>query len=161
MVAVGEDPTGVYLTVLVLGVALTFLVGQVLMRAGQGFLNDVFDDPTAARSVNRLVTLLFHLVVLGLVALITTVDFPTDGVFETVLTKIGVILLVNGAGHGLTLLVLGRIRARRREQEIVDEMAAQVEQSRQFRGGPAPYNQTVGSPRAHTPRPVIESGPNQ
>lgn len=156
----GEDPTGVYLTVLVIGVALTFLVGQVLVRAGQGFLNDVFDDTVAARSVNRLVTLLFHLVVLGFVALITTVDVPTDGVFETVLTKVGVILLVIGAGHGLTLLVLGRIRARRREQDIVDEMAAQVEQSRQFRGGTAP-NQTVGAPRAHTPRPAIESGPVQ
>lgn len=157
---------GSYVLLLVLSIALTVLVGQILMRTGESFLADVFDDRQTAKSVNRLLAVLFHLVVLGVLALITTVNPPPDGELQTLVFKLGVVLLVLGAAHGATMLLLARIRSKRREQELADEMSAQLEQSRQQYGSHYPndhYGQHVGSPRAHTPqsRPVIEAGPNQ
>jgi len=156
---------GSYLLVLVLGLGLTLVVGQVLLRTGQDYLAEVFSNTRTARSVNRLLGLLFHLVVLGILAIISTIDVPVDGELQTVVTKLGVILLVLGAAHGATMLVLARIRARRHEQDLADEMTAQIEFSRQQQQNQsgAQYGQHVGSPRAHTPqsRPVIESGPQQ
>lgn len=152
---------GSYLLVLVLGLVLTVVVGQILLRTGQDYLEEVFGDVRTARSVNRLLGLLFHLVVLGILAIISTVDMPVDGELQTVVTKLGVILLVLGAAHGGTMLVLARIRARRREQDLADEVTAQIEFTRQQQAHPG--GQHVGAPRAHTPqsRPVIESGPGQ
>ena len=40
------------------------------------------------------------------------------GAFQTVITKIGLVLLVLGAAHGGTMLALARIRSRRREQVL-------------------------------------------
>lgn len=159
------DPLGSYVLLLVLGTAVTVLVGQILIRTGEGFLEEVFESQRTARSINRLLAVLFHLVVLGLLALISTVDTPGEGPLQTLVTKLGVVLLVLGAAHGGTMLLLARIRSKRREQELADEMSAQLEQSRQQHGShyPNDYGQHVGAPRAHTPqsRPVIEAGPQQ
>lgn len=156
---------GEYVLVLLIGLVLTLIVGQILMRAGQEFLAEVFPGSGTARSVNRLLVVLFHLVVLGILSIISTVDVPGEGLLETVVTKVGVVLLVLGAAHGATLLVLARIRAKRKEQKLADEMSAQLEMSRQQQGQypDGHYGQHVGAPRAHTPqsRRVIESGPQQ
>lgn len=150
---------GEYVLVLLIGLVLTLIVGQILMRAGQEFLAEVFPDRGTARSVNRLLVVLFHLVVLGILAIISTVDVPGEDLLQTVVTKVGIVLLVLGAAHGGTMLVLARIRAKRREQDLADEMSAQLEYSR----NQGQYGQHVGAPRAHTPqsRPVIEAGPQQ
>ncbi len=160
------EPLGSYVLLLVLGIALTVVVGQILMRTGEAFLEEVFEEQRTARSVNRLLAVLFHLVVLGLLALISTIEVPTEGLLQTLVTKLGVMLLVLGAAHGLTMLLMARIRSKRREQDLADEMSAQLEQSRQQYGSHYPNDhggQHVGAPRAHTPqsRPVIEAGPQQ
>ncbi len=156
------QPIGSYLLVLLLGLGLTLIVGQILLRTGQDYLAEVFDNRRTARSVNRLLGLLFHLIVLGILALISTMDVSVDGELQTVVTKLGVILLVLGVAHGGTMLILARIRSRRREQDLADEMTAQIEFTRQQQHN-TQYGQHVGAPRAHTPqsRPVIESGPPQ
>ncbi len=164
VVAVAEG-LGSYVLLLVLGIALTVLVGQILIRTGQGFLEEVFEQQKTARSINRLLAVLFHLVVLGVLALISTIEMRGDGPLQILVTKLGVVLLVLGAAHGSTMLLLARIRSKRREQELADEMSAQFEHSRQ-QGSHYPddhYGQHVGAPRAHTPqsRPVIEAGPQQ
>ena len=166
-----NDGVGLYVTVLLIGLVITLIVGQILVRAGQGFLEEVFSDRGTARSVNRLLAVLFHLVVLGILLLISTAGSPTEGAFETVVIKIGVLLLVLGAAHGGTMFALARIRAKRREQALADEMNAQFEVSRQQQGQQYPsrqydqhqYDEHVDAPRAHTPRdrPVIEAGPQQ
>lgn len=97
---------GTYVLVLILGIVLTVAVGQILIRTGQAFLDEVFNDPNTARSVNRLLAVLFHLVVLGVLALISTIEVPVEGVLQTVVTKLGVVLLVLGAAHGSTMIVL-------------------------------------------------------
>ncbi len=161
-VIIVHDGVGIYVTVL--GIVITLIVGQILIRAGQEFLEEVFTDRGTARSVNRLLAVLFHLVVLGILSLISTISVPTEGAFETVITKIGIVLLVLGAAHGGTILVLARIRSKRQEQALTDEMNAQFEVNRQqghYTQGQ--YGQHVDGPRAHThrDRPVIEAGPQQ
>ncbi|MQA17021.1 MAG: hypothetical protein GEV09_23685 [Pseudonocardiaceae bacterium] len=158
------EPLGSYVLLLLLGIALTVLVGQILIRTGESFLEEVFNDERTARSVNRLLAVLFHLVVLGVLALISTIEVPVEGVLQTLVTKLGVVLLVLGAAHGSTMLMLARIRSKRREQDLADEMSQQIENSRQQQGGHYDhYGQHVGAPHAHTPqsRPVIEAGPQQ
>ncbi len=165
-----NDGVGVNVTVLLIGLVITLIVGQILIRAGQDILQEVFTNRDTARSVSRLLAVLFHLVALGILLLISTADVPTEGVFETVALKIGVVLLVLGAAYGGTMLVLARIRSKRQEQALADEMNAQFEVSRQQQGQyPSPkydqhqYDQHMDTPRDQTPRdrPVIEAGPQQ
>ncbi len=160
-----NDGVGINVTVLLIGLVLTLIVGQILIRAGQEFLEEVFNSRSTARSVSRLLAVLFHLVVLGILSLISTVDVPTEGAFQTVITKIGLVLLVLGAAHGGTMLALARIRSRRREQVLEDEMNAQFEVGRHQQGKypSGQYDQDRDAPRDHTQRdrPVIEAGPQQ
>lgn len=110
------DDLGTYLVVLVLGIGLALVVGQVLLRTGQAILEEALGDQRVARSVNRLFAVLFHLGALGVLALISTIGVPVDGTVQTVVTKLGIILLILGVAHGLLMLTLARIRARSREQ---------------------------------------------
>lgn len=155
-----SEALGSYVLLLVLSVALTVLVGQILIRTGEDFLAEVFEDRSTARSVNRLLAVLFHLIVLGLLALLTTINPPADGELQTLVFKLGVVLLILGLAHGGTMLLLSRIRSKRREQELADEMSAQLEQSRHQYGH---YPNDHYGPHAQSPqsRPVIEAGPHQ
>lgn len=154
------EALGSYILLLVLSIVLTVLVGQILIRTGEGFLEDVFDDQRTGRSVNRLLAVLFHLIVLGLLAIITTINPPTDGRLQTLVFKLGVVLLILGAAHGATMLILARIRSKRREQELTDEMSSQLEQSRHH-GNYGHYPHDHYDTHPHQSRPVIEAGPQQ
>lgn len=111
-----------YVSFVVSGIALTLAVGQLLLRSGQVYLQETFADKALATSVNRLLAVLFHLIMLGVLGVISTVEVPVTGTAQTVVTKLGVVLLVLGAGHGATMYGLGRLRDRRREQEMWDRM---------------------------------------
>lgn len=117
-----DTATAQTLLLLLIAVGLTFLVGQILLRSGQPFLEDVFRDAKVARSVNRLLSVLFHLVTLGVLALISTVEVPVDGILQTVITKTGVILLILGIAYGISMLVLVRIRERRQATAIQERV---------------------------------------
>lgn len=126
--------TGTYLFIVVIGLVLTLIVGQVLIRAGHGFLRDVFDDDEVATSTTRLLAVLFHLVALGFLALVSTYQpIQVEGTVQLVVTQLGGVLLVLGLLHGLTLLLLARVRNRRRSQAIETEMSSQYEQQRRSR----------------------------
>lgn len=111
-----------YVAFLVLGVALVLIDGQLIYRSGRGYLREVY-RPDVARSMIQLVTVLFHLVVLGLLALISLLDVDTGLPVRDVVVKLGVVLLVLAVAHGLTLTILVQIRDRRRREQISDEMA--------------------------------------
>ncbi|GAA4884432.1 hypothetical protein [Actinomycetospora straminea] len=129
--------TGTYLFIVVVGAILTLIVGQILMRSGIGFLEDVFDSDEVARSTNRLLGVLFHLVALGFLALISTYrPFDVQGTVQIVVTQLGGVMLVLGVLHGLTLLLLARVRSRRRSETLETEMTQQYEQSRRARQNP-------------------------
>jgi len=126
--------TGTYLFIVVVGAIITLVVGQILMRSGIGFLRDVFDSEETAVSTNRLLGVLFHLVALGFLALISTYrPFDVQGTVQVVITQLGGVMLVLGVLHGLTLLLLARVRSRRRSETIESEMSSQYEQQRRAR----------------------------
>ncbi len=114
-----DDNLGAYLVFVVLGIGLTLVVGQLLFHSGRVYLEELFSDVRLASSVNALLAVLFHLVVLGVLGIISTVDVPVDGTVQTVVTKLGVVLLILGVAHGAVMLALGRLRTRRAEQQLL------------------------------------------
>ena len=123
------DDTSTYLMIVGIGTVLTVIVGIVLILSGRRFLEHVFDDEGVATSATWLLGVLFYLVALGFLALISTwnpIDF--DGVPQMVVTKVGVVLLVLGILHGVTLLLLARIRNRSREEQFESSMSGQLQQ---------------------------------
>ena len=126
-----------YLTFVTLGAIFTVIVGQLLIRSGQVYLEETFDLRLAS-SINRLIGGLFHLIMLGVLAIISTIEVPVHGSVQALITKLGVMLLVLGAGHGVTMLGLSRLRARRQEQELWNLMDS--------RGGPPAGTGVVNPP---------------
>lgn len=122
--------TGTYLLIVTIGFILTLIVGQILMRAGHGFLADVFDSEETATSTTRLLGVLFHCVALGILGLASTWQpIKVEGV-QLVVTQLGAVLLVLGILHGATLLLLSRVRSRRRSQSIEESISGQYEAQR-------------------------------
>ncbi|HEY0639092.1 MAG TPA: hypothetical protein VGD67_15685 [Pseudonocardiaceae bacterium] len=108
-----------YLVFVTLGIGLTVVVGQLLLRGGRVYLEELLADARLAASVNTLLGVLFHLVVLGVLGVISTIEVPVDGTVQTVITKLGVVLLVLGLAHGVVMLGLARLRTRREERRLL------------------------------------------
>src|SRR4029079_5070568 len=107
--------TAEYITLLVISIAITIVVGRILVVSGEPFLQEVFQDEKVTRSVNLLLSVLFHLITLGVLAIISVIDWvPGDGEpFQTLVARLGVVLLVLGVAYGVSMLVLIRVRERR------------------------------------------------
>ena len=118
-----------YVVFLLLGVVLVAVDGQLIYRSGRGYLSKAYGNAESARSMNRLVAVLFHLVVLGLLALISTIDIDIADPTQAVVFRLGIVLLLLALAHGATMAVLARIRDKQLQQALVDEMA---EEHRQF-----------------------------
>ncbi|WP_410570902.1 hypothetical protein [Amycolatopsis sp. cmx-4-61] len=106
--------TNAYLSFLAIGIALVLIDGQIIYRSGRRYLENSYGDPAAGASMTRLVTVLFHLATLGVLALISTVNLG-DSDLPGVVGRIGVLLLILALAHAITLGVLARIRG---EQEV-------------------------------------------
>ena len=85
-----------YILLLVVAVALTFVVGQLLIRAGEPFLFEVFQDRKVTRSVNLLLSVLFYLITLGVLAIISVLDIANlqDQPLQNFVVRLGIVLLV-------------------------------------------------------------------
>jgi len=115
--------TAMYITLLVVAIVLTFLVGRLLVTAGEPFLQEVFQERSVTRSVNLLLSVLFHLITLGVLAIITVIDFASDmEPLQQFVVKLGVVLLILGIAYGISMLVLIRVRERRRAAQISEEV---------------------------------------
>jgi hypothetical protein len=114
--------TAEYITLLVISVAITLLVGRLLVMSGQPFLQEVFQDEKVTTSVNRLLSVLFHLITIGVLTMISvwTLDIGTQ--LQNMVVKIGMVLIVLGIAYGISMLVLIRIRERRRASQIAEEV---------------------------------------
>ena len=122
-----EGSTTSYVLFLILGVLLVFVDGQLMRRSGTTYLKAVYPEVQVADSVNQLVTVLFHLVGLGIVALVSTVGLAGDP-FQALVTRTGVLLLVLAVTHGITLGALARLRGKQRERQLQDELTSRTEQ---------------------------------
>jgi 4-amino-4-deoxy-L-arabinose transferase-like glycosyltransferase len=109
------------LVLLMLGATAVALDGQLIRVNGYVYLQALHGDPDVARSVNRLITALFHLVMLGLAALLSTVDLSMRNPIEVVITKLGIILLALAAAHAATMYALSRVSARPNERLLREE----------------------------------------
>ena len=110
-----------YVTFLIVGVVLVLIDGQIIYRSGRGYLRKAY-EPEAARSMIQLVVGLFYLVVLGLLALISMIDIDTGLPVRDVVAQLGILLLVLAAAHGLAITILMRIRDRRWQEQMSDEI---------------------------------------
>ena len=63
--------TAEYITLLVISIVITVGVGRILMMSGQPFLREVFHDEQVTTSVNRLLSVLFHLITIGVLTMIS------------------------------------------------------------------------------------------
>jgi type VI protein secretion system component VasK len=115
--------TNSYIVFLLLGVVLVGVDGQIIYRSGRRYLEESHGATEASASMTRLVTALFHLTVLGLLALITTIDFGGDNPTEAVIVRLGVVLLMLAIAHGITIGVLTKVRARQKREGLAEEMA--------------------------------------
>ncbi|MGH3587311.1 MAG: hypothetical protein ACRDQ0_13400 [Pseudonocardia sp.] len=116
-----------YLVLLAVAIALTFLVGRLLVRAGEPFLQEVFHDAKVTRSVNLLLSVLFHLVTLGVLAIISVADFTSGASgLQNFVVRLGVVLLTLGIAYGISMLVLIRVRERRRANEISEQVTERL-----------------------------------
>jgi hypothetical protein len=112
--------TNAYVTFLLVGVLLVVVDGQIIYRSGRRYLEGSYGDPAAGASMTRLVTVFFHLAVLGLLALLSTIDLGGGSTLPAVVGKLGVMLLVLAIAHGITIAVLSRIR----DEQVGESFAA-------------------------------------
>jgi ABC-type multidrug transport system fused ATPase/permease subunit len=144
-----------YITLLVVAIVLTFLVGRLLVTAGEPFLQEVFQERSVTRSVNLLLSVLFHLITLGVLAIITVIDFASDmEPLQQFVVKLGVVLLILGIAYGISMLVLIRVRERRRAAQISEEVQERLAE----RAAPRPV---VDPAIAPTIAPTIAPAPKQ
>jgi hypothetical protein len=112
-----------YVAFLVIGTVLVLIDGQIIYRNGRRFLQQA--TPNApAESLTKLVSVLFHLGTLGVLALISTIDFAMDNQTQGIVLRIGIVLLVLGIAHGLAVSSLSRIRDREEFEEVNHEREA-------------------------------------
>jgi hypothetical protein len=98
-----------YLTFLLISVVLVLIDGQFIYRSGRRYLEHSYGDPAAGASMIRLITVMFHFAVLGVLALLSTIDFGGSSM-PAVVGRLGIVLLLLAVAHGITLAILGRIR---------------------------------------------------
>ncbi|HWD06237.1 MAG TPA: hypothetical protein VG674_27730 [Amycolatopsis sp.] len=111
--------TDAYLSFLAAGVVLVLIDGQIIHHSGRRFLADAYGDSTAAASVTRLVTVLFHLTTLGVLALVSTIDFGGSDL-PGVVGRLGVMLLILALAHAITLAGLSHIRGEKEAETLME-----------------------------------------
>ncbi|MEV8511804.1 hypothetical protein [Dactylosporangium sp. NPDC051484] len=117
---------GTYLLYLLVSIVLTVWVARTLLRNGQVFLDDAFEDERLAHSVNHLLVVGFYLLNLGYVAVALKISgsiVDGSGAMEALAMKLGLVLLVLGGMHFFNLFVLSRFRRHRMLEQAAPPVA--------------------------------------
>ena len=112
---------GGYVTFLILGIALVAADGFLIYRSGVRYLANAHTARSSATSMARLVTVLFMLVVLGVLALVSVIEVDAGGALQTVVVRLGVLLLILAAAHAITIAVLNQMRDRLNTEKLTME----------------------------------------
>lgn len=99
---------------LLLGALIVVIDGQILYQNGKRYLGGYCGDESAA-PMTRLIVVLFHLVALGILAIISTIDIGGTGL-QAVVTRLGVALILVAIFHAGALIILSRVREARQEE---------------------------------------------
>ncbi|MFG1642693.1 hypothetical protein ACGFMK_20580 [Amycolatopsis sp. NPDC049252] len=100
---------------LIIGLIIVVADGQVLYRSGRRYLRGP-DGDEGSGPMARMVVTVFHLVALGLLALLSVIGPGWSGSTAALVGRIGVFLLLVAVAHAATLSVL----ARRRQDNVVE-----------------------------------------
>lgn len=133
--------SGPYLVVLFVGAIIVVVDGQLIVRNSPAYLAEVY-RARPARKLSLLVAVFFHLVMLGVVALVASVGLGAAPGVQSIMARIGVILLLTAAGHALTLKILSRLRQEQEGTELAEAQIATQRGATQYgtgsHDGPAP-----------------------
>lgn len=116
--------TDSYIAFLVVSTLLVVIDAVVITISGRKYLSDD-EHPGRSAAAGWLTTTLFSLIVLGLVALISTVDLPVEGSLQKLVTKLGIVLLLLAVAHAITIAVLTRLRGEERQDHLAEELSQQ------------------------------------
>lgn len=129
---------GAYLVILFVGAVIVLVDGQLIMRNSPAYLQAAYRDARRSRRVARLVAVFFHLVMLGLVALVASIGLAPDAGVPSVIARIGLILVLTAAGHAITMFALSRLR----EQQTGTELAEAQMDAHRNQAPPPPGTDT-------------------
>ncbi len=104
---------GFYLIYAATAVTLVVFLARTLHKNGQVFLDEAFDQPDLAQSVNQLLVIGFYLLNLGYALLVYQLQPSYDSLtlaFNELIVKLGVLLLSLGVIHLLNMFVFWKIR---------------------------------------------------
>jgi len=150
---------GPYLAVLLVGLIIVIVDGQLILRGSPSYLAEAYHDKRQAKRVATLVAVLFHLVMFGVVALVASIAFSPDAGVSSVLSRVGVLLLLTALGHALTLVVLSRLRAQQTDAEMAEVQMEAVEQYRHPQTRPRRRPRPGAEPPTDFDAPVPDTAP--
>lgn len=137
--------TNAYVMFLVLGVLFVVFDGQLIYWGGRRYMESSAAD--SGDSMVTLVTVLFHLVALGIVALLSVINLGTETTITAVVSRLGIELLVLAIAHGVAMAVISRVR---------DEEIARAEYHRETANGTAAVSPTEDARRGSSARQPSE-----
>jgi hypothetical protein len=143
----GTAGDGPFLLILFIGAVIVLVDGQLIFRNSPAYLARVYRSPEHARQVSTLVAVLFHLVMLGLVALVASVGWHDSPSPSALIARVGVLLLLTALGHAATIAVLSRLREQQMTTEIAESQVTAVRQDDTERP-PAPVEPVPDGPPA-------------
>jgi hypothetical protein len=124
------------LLILLIGVVIVIIDGQLIYRGAPGYLAEVYKEPRQAHQVAGMVTVLFHLIMLGLITLVTSIGLPSDAGIRSALGRVGVMLVLTALGHGVTMAVLSRLRQQQLATQIAEAQVNDPDRTAEPLGGP-------------------------
>lgn len=106
------------LSFIVVGAAIVFAVGQLLARSGRRYLaGSAPAERAAAGPAASLVAVLFHLLTLGIVALLSVLSVGSTAEYRF-LIQLGIFLVILAAVYGIALMLINRRRTEALAAEI-------------------------------------------
>lgn len=143
--------TDAYLAFIGLGLIMIVSDGQVLYRSGKRYLSDVDSEGDSVHSMAKLVTVLFHLVMFGFLALLSVLNFDFGGHnLRAIVGNLGILLLLLALVHAVTMAVMSQMHD------------ARVTEERFARPRPSPATTTTTSTNIQLQRgPVVTPVPGQ
>ncbi|KMS84289.1 hypothetical protein [Prauserella rugosa] len=135
-------PSDAFVTVLVLGALMIAVDGQILYRSGKRYLANA--DTGAAEtggsevgSQVRLVTVLFHLAMLGALALLAVLDLSFGGgAIRPIVGNLGVLLLLLAVAHAVTMTAFGTFAEPQTVVEAAPRRGASPQHTASRQSGP-------------------------
>ncbi|OQO90911.1 hypothetical protein [Saccharomonospora piscinae] len=107
-----------YLAFIALGLIMIVADGQLLYHSGKRYLSGVDSEGDSVGSMAKLVTVLFHLVMFGFLALLSVLNFDFGGnTIRAVVGNLGILLLLLALVHAVTMAVMSQMHDARATDE--------------------------------------------